>query len=155
MLWEQIKGIEVADMLDATLLLLLWVFGHVLQGGQTELTHKSDKHQLYHKTSNQGKTYVNVTYDSLLSYSVNCNGIYISLYIPGPYLAGGRGAAAPLGNHGKKCPFCEQVPFFWCQIIIISRVPFWTLDCPPCNFRLRMAMHTKELRQGFVLFICL
>ena len=30
-----------------------------------------------------------------------------------PYLAGGgRGGSSPPDNRGKKCPFCEQVPFF-------------------------------------------
>ena len=42
----------------------------------------------------------------------------------GPYLAGAGGGSCPPGNHGKKCPFCEQVPLFLCQIIISSRVPF-------------------------------
>ena len=25
---------------------------------------------------------------------------------------GGGGGSCPPGNRGKKCPFCEQVPFF-------------------------------------------
>ena len=65
--------------------------------------------------------------------------------VPSP---GGRGGAAtpPPGNLWKKCPFCEQGPFLWCQIIIISRVPFWTSDTPAILDCVRPWLEVFEIR---------